>query len=225
MLRRMSHFPWKSLTPSSGGRGLAWVLKGRSDFQMLFWSVDCRRVVQYRSLVVWTAMRHWFRIFLASNCNWGSVRFLRWRRSAWITWHHMLLSWGFHHGAGLGLGLIHSTDASRAASIMVWILSAAHRASIALLSWLRSMPELMMCRWNSCQSAFCQDLWGVTGGGFRSRYRVQMAWCELESRLISCARIDCMMLPAEMHRSIMDGQSPLRAKYIGWPGLLWRKKL
>jgi hypothetical protein len=144
VLCRMSHFPWKSMTPSSSSRGLLWVLKGRSDFQMLCWSVDCRRVVQYLSFTVWTAMCYWFPIFLASKCSWGSVRFLRCRRSAWIIWRHMLLSWGFTQGAGFGLGLTHSMDASRAVSIMEWILSAAWRASAALLSWLRSMPELMM---------------------------------------------------------------------------------
>jgi hypothetical protein len=42
-----------------------------------------------------------------------------------------------------------------------------------------------------------------------------MAWSELESGLISCARIDCVMLPAEKHKSMIDGLSPLRGKCIG----------
>jgi hypothetical protein len=52
-----------------------------------------------------------------------------------------------------------------------------------------------------------------------------MAWSKLESRLISCTRIDYVTLPAEKNRTMVDGLSPLRGKCIGSPGLLWRKKL
>jgi hypothetical protein len=36
-----------------------------------------------------------------------------------------------------------------------------------------------------------------------------MVWSELESGLIQYARIDCVMLLAEKHRSMVDGLSPL----------------
>jgi hypothetical protein len=165
---KMLHLPWKSITPFSGSRGFWWVLKGWSDFQIVCWSVVCRRAVQYLSFTIWTAMHHWFCISLACDCRVGFDQSLWWWRSAHRTWHWSWLRWGFYHGAGFGLGVIHGTDMSRAVSMIVWMLSVAHRASAVVLSWLRSMPELIMWCSNSCHSAFSHERWGATWGGLRS---------------------------------------------------------
>jgi hypothetical protein len=54
---------------------------------------------------------------------------------------------------------------------------------------------------------------------------VQVVWSELESGLISWVRTDHVMLPVEKHKSIVEGRSPFRERWVGWPGLLWKRKL
>jgi hypothetical protein len=121
--------------------------------------------------------------------------------------------------------VIYRTAAAMANSIMVWILSAAWRVSHILLRWLRSTPELTIIYSNSCQSAFCQVCYRALQGGLRFRYRVQVAWLELESGSIAWARMFWLMLLAKKHRSMMEGYLLLWGMYIRCPGLLWRQKL
>jgi hypothetical protein len=52
-----------------------------------------------------------------------------------------------------------------------------------------------------------------------------MAWSDVESGLISYARMPLLMLPAEKQRSITDGDVPFQGKCVSVPGLLCRKKL
>jgi hypothetical protein len=52
-----------------------------------------------------------------------------------------------------------------------------------------------------------------------------MAWSDVESGLISYAKISLVMFPAEKQRSITDGDVPFRGKCVSVPGLLCRKKL
>jgi hypothetical protein len=54
---------------------------------------------------------------------------------------------------------------------------------------------------------------------------VHIAWSDVESGLISYARMSLVMLPAEKQRSITDGDVPFQGKCISVPGLLCRKKL
>jgi hypothetical protein len=61
---------------------------------------------------------------------------------------------------------------------------------------------------------FLLGSWGFTYSRLRSRYRVQMAWYKLESRLILFANIDCVILQPEKHRLMVDSLSPLQGKCI-----------
>jgi hypothetical protein len=56
-------------------------------------------------------------------------------------------------------------------------------------------------------------------------YRVHIAWSDVESGLISYARMSLVMLPAEKQRSITNRVVPFRGKCVNVPGLLCRKKL